>query len=60
MLQFQSAAIGSLIPSDRQGIVTIVIWSPSPQGTVSKYDKASITSINILATGTLGDIPIEC
>ena len=60
VLQFQSAAIGSLIPSDRQGIVTIIIWSPSPQGTVSKYDKASITSINILATGTLGDIPIEC
>jgi hypothetical protein len=59
-MQFQSAAIGSLIASDRQGVVTIVIWSPSPQGQVSKYDKASITSINLIATGTLGDIPIEC
>ncbi len=60
LLQFQSAAIGSLITSDRQGIVTVVIWSPSPQGEVSKYDGASITSINVIATGTLGDIPIEC
>ena len=60
LLQFQSAAIGSLIASDRQGIVTIVIWSPSPQGQMSKYDRAGITSINFIATGTLGDIPIEC
>ena len=60
LLQFQSAAIGSLIVSDRQGIVTVVIWSPGLQGQVSKYERASITSINILATGTLGDIPIEC
>jgi len=43
-----------------EGIVTIVIWSPSPQGQVSKYDRAGITSINVIATGTLGDIPIEC
>ena len=60
LMQFQSAAIGSLIASDRQGIVTIVIWSPSPQGQVSKYDRAGITFINFIATGTLGDIPIEC
>ena len=60
LIQFQSAAIGSLIASDRQGIITIVIWSPSPQGQVSKYDQAGITSINFIATGTLGDIPIEC
>ncbi|MEA2629193.1 MAG: hypothetical protein QOJ10_1653 [Chloroflexota bacterium] len=60
LLQFQSAAIGSVIPSDRQGIVTVVIWSPGPHGEVSKYDKAGITSINLIATGTLGDIPIEC
>lgn len=60
LLQFQSAAMGSLIASDRQGVVTVVIWSPGPQGQVSKYDKAGITSINVIATGTLGDIPIEC
>jgi hypothetical protein len=60
LLQFQSAAIGSLIASDRQGVVTVVIWSPGPQGQVSKYNSASITSINIIATGTAGDIPIEC
>ena len=59
LLQFQSATIGSIVTSDRQGIVTIVIWSPSPQGQVSKYDKGSITSINIVATGSLGDIPTE-
>ena len=60
LLQFQSATIGSIVTSDRQGIVTIVIWSPSPQGQVGKYDKGSINSINIIATGSLGDIPIEC
>jgi len=60
LLQFQSKAIGSIIPSDRAGIVTVVVWSPSPNGAVSTYDKASITSINFLATGTLGDVPIEC
>jgi hypothetical protein len=60
LLQFQSVAIGSIIPSDRAGIVTVVVWSPGPHGAVSTYDKGSITSINFIATGTLGDIPVEC
>ena len=59
-LQYQSEAIGALFAQDRGGIITIVLWSPSPQGLLSKYDPAGITSINILATGTLGVIPSEC
>jgi hypothetical protein len=60
LLQFQSAAIGTLFAQDRKGIVSVVVWSPTPQGLLSTYDPASITSINILATGTLGEIPVEC
>lgn len=60
LLQFQSAAIGTLFAQDRKGIVSVVVWSPSPQGLLRTYDPASITSINILATGTLGEIPVEC
>jgi hypothetical protein len=59
-LQYQSQAIGTLFAQDRGGIISIVLWSPSPQGVLSKYDPAGITSINILSTGTLGVIPIEC
>ena len=59
-LQYQSEAIGTLFAQDRGGIISIVLWSPSPQGLLSKYDPAGITSINILATGTLGVVPSEC
>ena len=60
LLQYQSATIGSLFAQDRAGIVSIVLWSPSQQGLLSRYDPASITSINLLATGKLGEIPVEC
>jgi hypothetical protein len=59
-LQYQSAAVGALFAQDRTGIISVVLWSPGPQGLLSKYDPAGITSINILATGTLGVIPNEC
>jgi hypothetical protein len=59
-LQYQSAAIATLFAQDRGGVISIVLWSPSPQGLLRKYDPAGITSINILATGTLGVIPTEC
>jgi hypothetical protein len=59
-LQYQSATVGKLLEHDRAGIVSIVLWSPSPQGLLRPYDPAGITSINILATGTLGVIPGEC
>jgi hypothetical protein len=60
LLQYQSATIGALFAQHRQGVVSVVLWSPSPQGLLSMYDPASITSINVLATGTLGEIPDEC
>lgn len=60
LLQYQSAAIGTLFANNRAGVISVVIWSPGPQGQLSKYDPASITSINILAAGTLGFIPTEC
>lgn len=59
-LQYQSTAIGTLLAQDRGGVISVVIWSPTPQGLLSNYDPAGITSINILATGTLGVIPTEC
>lgn len=59
-LQYESAAIGALVAQDRGGIISIVLWSPGPQGLLSKYDPAGITSINILATGALSVIPSEC
>lgn len=59
-LQYQSQRIGALFAQDRAGIISIVLWSPSPQGLLSTYDPAGITSINILAAGTLGAIPNEC
>jgi hypothetical protein len=60
LLQYQSDAIGSLFPKNRAGVINVVIWSPGPQGQLSKYDPAGITSINILEAGTLGFIPTEC
>jgi hypothetical protein len=60
LLQFRSTTIETLLSHDRGGVVSVVLWSPGPLGDLRAYDPAGITSINVLAAGTLGEIPDEC
>jgi hypothetical protein len=59
--QYRSRTLAAVFPrDDPTGAVSVVVWSPDPQGNVQPYDARSITAINLTAGGVLGQVPEEC
>ena len=56
LLQYQSEAL-AFPRTDTAGVVSVVIWSPDPGGTVTAFQPASITAVNLAAAGSLDERP---
>jgi len=59
LLQYQSAELGRVIPNDPAGVIIIQLGRLTDNG-LEAYDPDHVTTISILATGTLNDVPAEC
>jgi hypothetical protein len=59
LLQYQSTELGRVIPHDPSGVIIVQLGRLTGNG-LDRYDRDHITTISILATGTLHYIPSEC
>ncbi len=59
LLQYQSAELGRVIPHDPSGVIIVQLGRLTGNG-LEAYDRNHVTTISILATGTLNYVPSEC
>ncbi len=59
LLQYQSTLLARVIPDDPTGVILIHLGRLTDNG-LEPYDPNHVTTIVILATGTLNDAPGEC
>jgi len=59
LLQYQSRELGRVLPDDPTGVITIRLGRLTDSG-LEPYDPNHVTTISIVATGTLNDVPGEC
>lgn len=59
LLQYQSTQLGRVLPEDPMGVIIIRLGRLTDNG-FEPYDPHHVTTISIVATGTLNDVPAEC
>jgi hypothetical protein len=59
LIQYQSASLGRVIPDDPSGVILVRLSRLTDAG-LGPYDPNHVITVSVQATGTLGEVPLEC